>query len=157
MTAMAEAFTAAGGPGVTTVFGASGLLRERIEKGEAAAVFASADVGHPETLARNGKSLPPVVFARNRLCGLAAPGVDVTTATLLERMLDPWGQARHFHPEGRSVGRLRLAAFREGRGASAGRLRHPERQGAEADRRPAVTRGAAGPLGLRIAHRRAQG
>src|SRR5215472_2926307 len=89
MTAMAEAFTASGGPPVTTVFGASGLLRERIEKGEVAAVFASADVDHPETLARAGKSEPPVVFARNRLCALAAPGVDATTATLLERMLDP--------------------------------------------------------------------
>jgi ABC-type molybdate transport system substrate-binding protein len=89
MTTMAEGFTASGGPPVTTVFGASGLLRERIEKGETAAVFASADVGHPGALARAGKAELPIVFARNRLCALAAPGVDVTTATLLERMLDP--------------------------------------------------------------------
>ena len=88
MTAIAQSFTASGGPPVTTVFGASGLLRERIEKGEAAAVFASADVGHPQALSRAGKSGPPIVFARNRLCALAAPGVDATTATLLDRLLD---------------------------------------------------------------------
>jgi molybdate transport system substrate-binding protein len=31
----------------------------------------------------------PVVFARNRLCALVAPGVEATTDTLLDRMLDP--------------------------------------------------------------------
>ena len=86
---MASAFSASGGPRVATVFGPSGLLRERFEKGEPAAVFASADVDHPETLAQAGRSGPPVIFARNRLCALAAPGVDATSETLLDRMLDP--------------------------------------------------------------------
>jgi ABC-type molybdate transport system substrate-binding protein len=89
MTEMAQAFTAQGGTTVTTVFGASGLLRERIERGEVADVFASADVGNPEALARAGKADVPVVFARNRLCAIAAPGVEVTTDTLLDRMLTP--------------------------------------------------------------------
>jgi ABC-type molybdate transport system substrate-binding protein len=89
MTEMAQAFTAQGGTTVTTVFGASGLLRERIERGEVADVFASADVGNPEALARAGKAEAPVVFARNRLCAIAAPGVEVTTDTLLDRMLTP--------------------------------------------------------------------
>ena len=89
MTEMARAFTGSGGPPVTSVFGASGLLRERIEKGEAADVFASADVGNPQALARAEKAEMPVVFARNRLCALAAPGVEVTTETLLDRMLEP--------------------------------------------------------------------
>ena len=88
MTEMAREFTALGGPAVTTVFGASGLLRERIERGEATDVFASADVGNAQALARTGKADAPVVFARNRLCALAAPGVEVTTETLLDRMLD---------------------------------------------------------------------
>jgi hypothetical protein len=48
MTAMAAAFAAAGDPPVASVFGPSGLLRERIEKGESTAVFASADVNHPQ-------------------------------------------------------------------------------------------------------------
>ena len=89
MTEMARAFTASGGALVTTVFGASGLLRERIEHGEGADVFASADIGNPQALARTGKAETPVVFARNRLCALAAPGVDVTPETLLDRMLEP--------------------------------------------------------------------
>jgi len=89
MTEIAREFTALGGPTVTTVFGASGLLRERIERGEAADVFASADVGNAQALARTDKADVPVVFARNRLCALAAPGVEVTTETLLDRILDP--------------------------------------------------------------------
>ena len=89
MTDIAQAFTASGGPSVTATFGASGLLRERIEKGEAADVFASADMGNPQALARAGRAGAPMVFARNRLCALVAPGVQVSRETLLDRMLDP--------------------------------------------------------------------
>src|SRR5215470_613161 len=89
MTEVAHAFTASGGPPVTPTFGASGLLRERIEKGEAADVFASADLGNPQALARTGIARPPIVFTRNRLCAIVAPGVDATAETLLDRMLDP--------------------------------------------------------------------
>ena len=89
MTEIATAFSASGGPLVVPVFGPSGVLRERIEKGEPAAVFASADVDHPRALGRAGRSGPAIVFARNRLCALAAPGVDVTSESLLDRMLDP--------------------------------------------------------------------
>jgi len=89
MTDVAVAFTAAGGPAVTTVFGPSGLLRERIEKGEPASVFASADVDHAQRLARAGRSGPAIIFARNRMCALAAPGMSVAPVSLLDRMLDP--------------------------------------------------------------------
>lgn len=89
MTDIAIAFTASGGPEVKATFGPSGLLRERIEKGEPADVFASADMENAEALARAGRAVRPVVFARNSLCALAGPGVDVTTGTLLDRMLDP--------------------------------------------------------------------
>jgi molybdate transport system substrate-binding protein len=89
ITDMAMAFTAAGGPPVSTVFGPSGLLRERIEKGEPAAVFASADIDHARTLARSGRSGPAIVFARNRLCALVAPGLSVAPVSLLDLMLDP--------------------------------------------------------------------
>ena len=89
LTELAEAFEASGGAKVEATFGPSGLLRERIEKGERADVFASADMGHPRALAAAGRATPPVVFARNRLCALAAPGVEVTPGSLLDRMLDP--------------------------------------------------------------------
>jgi molybdate transport system substrate-binding protein len=75
---------------VETEFGASGLLRERIEKGEPAHVFASADMKHPQTLAEAGRAAGKVrMFARNELCAIAQPEVDVTSATLLDRMLSP--------------------------------------------------------------------
>jgi len=74
---------------VTNVFGASGLLRERIEKGAPAEVFTSADMGHPQTLSRAGRSGPVVTFTRNRLCALASPSLEVTTSSLLDVLLDP--------------------------------------------------------------------
>ena len=68
MTEVAQAFTASRGPAVNATFGASGLLRERIEKGEAVDAFASADLGNPQALAMAGRARSPIVFARNRLC-----------------------------------------------------------------------------------------
>jgi len=86
---LAEAFTARTSLTVRTNFGASGLLRERIVAGEAAEVFASADLGHPTALAEAGLAAPVALFARNTLCAFVRPDIAVTPATLLERMLDP--------------------------------------------------------------------
>ncbi|MGH6814367.1 MAG: molybdate ABC transporter substrate-binding protein [Hyphomicrobiaceae bacterium] len=92
--AMADIVTsfeaAAGGKTkVEAVYGASGLLRERIEKGEPAQVFASADTGHPKRLAEQGLAAAPVtIFARNKLCALVREGLDVTTERLLDVLLD---------------------------------------------------------------------
>ena len=74
---------------VKSEFGASGLLRRRIEDGDPAEVFASADLGHPQALNSSNRSGLVVVFARNRLCALASPKIKVTTDTLLGVMLDP--------------------------------------------------------------------
>jgi ABC-type molybdate transport system substrate-binding protein len=69
---------------VETVLGPSGILRERIEKGEAAHVFASADTGHPKRLGDQGRTAGPlVVFAHNELCALARGGLAVAADTLL--------------------------------------------------------------------------
>jgi molybdate transport system substrate-binding protein len=89
VTAVAQAYQAGGGGAVDATYGPSGLLRERIVKGEPVDVFASADMTNPQALADAGRAGKPVVFARNQLCALAAPGVVVTTDTLLDRMLDP--------------------------------------------------------------------
>jgi ABC-type molybdate transport system substrate-binding protein len=89
MNDLAASFTQATGVKVESVYGASGLLRDRLAKGEPADVFASANMEHPAALAAAGRSGAGVMFARNRLCALAAPGLAVTSATLLERMLDP--------------------------------------------------------------------
>ena len=76
------------GTPVATSFGPSGLMRERIEAGETAHVFASANMRHPRTLEHAGNGGPVALFARNRLCGLARPGVEVSSETLLNVMLD---------------------------------------------------------------------
>ncbi len=70
-------------------FGPSGLLKDRLVAGERADVFASANMEHPQAIAAAGKSGPARLFARNKLCALAAPSAKATTANVLERMLDP--------------------------------------------------------------------
>jgi molybdenum ABC transporter molybdate-binding protein len=73
---------------VATSFGPSGLMRGRIEDGETAHVFASANMRHPRTLESAGRGGPVALFARNQLCALARPEVDVSTDSLLSVMLD---------------------------------------------------------------------
>ncbi|MEA2117260.1 molybdate ABC transporter substrate-binding protein [Halovibrio sp. HP20-50] len=72
---------------VSTTFGPSGLMRERIEAGETAHVFASANMTHPQRLEKAERGGPVALFARNRLCALAQPELEVTSATLLETLL----------------------------------------------------------------------
>jgi molybdenum ABC transporter molybdate-binding protein len=88
-TELARIYGAQTGDAVETAFGPSGLLLECIEKGEPVDLFASANMAHPETLAREGKAAPVVVFVRNALCGIARPDVHLTTANFLARILDP--------------------------------------------------------------------
>ena len=87
MTDIAAAYEQVDDQTVETAFGPSGLLRERIEGGEASDVFASANLRHPRTLEAQGVGGPVVLFARNRLCGLTQPGLGITPETLLETLL----------------------------------------------------------------------
>ena len=103
-----KAFETSSGLKVQAKFGASGLLKDEIAGGAKAEVFASANMEHPQALAKADKSGPVVLFARNRLCALVRPGLAVTRRTLLDRMLDPRSQARDLDAEGRSVRRLCL-------------------------------------------------
>lgn len=86
--AVAEDFERSSGHRVEAVFGASGLLRARIEKGEPAQVFASADMAHPRALEAAGRGRPVMRFARNRLCVLARAEVDVSPDNVLDVLLD---------------------------------------------------------------------
>ena len=87
MTNIASNYQDRTGQKVALTFGASGLLRERIEKGEPASVFASADTLHPQRLADGGNWLAPVVFVRNALCALSSDKVVAEPSTLLSAML----------------------------------------------------------------------
>jgi ABC-type molybdate transport system substrate-binding protein len=88
LTEVANAYQAAGAGTVRAKFGPSGMLKDEIAAGARAEVFASANMEHPRALAAAGKSGPVVLFARNRLCALARPGLVVSPETLLDRMLD---------------------------------------------------------------------
>jgi molybdate transport system substrate-binding protein len=85
----AAAFEAQGGEEVDGRFGPSGLLKDEIANGATADVFASANMVHPQALHDLGKSGPVTLFARNTLCALVRPGLNVTSETLLDVMLDP--------------------------------------------------------------------
>ena len=76
MTDIGNAFSVKSGVPVEAGFGASGLLRERIAGGEEADVFASANLEHPQAIAKE-RGLEVRAFARNTLCALEI-WLDVT-------------------------------------------------------------------------------
>jgi molybdate transport system substrate-binding protein len=82
-------YSKATGLEVTADFGPSGILRRRIEGGERADLFASADIGHPLALLKEGLATRVVMFTRNRLCGFAVPKVGLRSANFVARLLDP--------------------------------------------------------------------
>jgi molybdate transport system substrate-binding protein len=77
------------GGGFIPVFGPSGLLRERLKKGEAFDVFASAALPHAQALTEAGVSGPSVLFARNALCVVTDAGRPLDSANLAETLLKP--------------------------------------------------------------------
>ncbi|MBX9798841.1 MAG: molybdate ABC transporter substrate-binding protein [Burkholderiaceae bacterium] len=89
MTAVAQLYTQQTGQKIDAQFGPAGLLRERIENGEQADIFASANMEHPQALADRGWATQPVVMLRNQLCAKALPESGLTTDNVLDRLLDP--------------------------------------------------------------------
>ena len=87
LTDIARDHEARTGQKVVLTLGASGLLRDRIEKGEPAQVFASADMDHPQRLAVRGGWQAPTVFTRNALCALTSEQINATPDTLLATLL----------------------------------------------------------------------
>lgn len=70
------------------VFGPSGLLRERIERGERPRLFLPANLAHGQSLARQGLCAAPVAFAQNSLC-LFGKRSALAGRSVLEAMLTP--------------------------------------------------------------------
>ncbi|MDO5625641.1 MAG: substrate-binding domain-containing protein [Pseudomonadota bacterium] len=77
------------GTRVSTSFGPSGLMRQKIEAGDAVDLFTSADMGHAMALARQRSGSTVMVFTRNRLCAFAAPQVQLTPDNFASKLLDP--------------------------------------------------------------------
>jgi ABC-type molybdate transport system substrate-binding protein len=80
-------------PGADTLaapeFGPSGLMRQKIEAGATADLFASADMEQARRLAAGHAERMVIHFTRNRLCALARPALGLTTGNMLDKMLDP--------------------------------------------------------------------
>jgi ABC-type molybdate transport system substrate-binding protein len=117
---VAQSHEARTGQKLSLSFAASGLLRERIEKGEAAQVFASADMGHPQKLADAGGWNAPRVFVRNQLCALTQAGVNVTPERLLDALLDPAVRVGTSTPKADPAGDYAWALFRRADAVRAG-------------------------------------
>lgn len=107
------------------VFGAAGLLRDRLVAGEAAHVFASANMAHPQALASVGRAGVVHCFARNSLCVLTRMDVDVTAANVLDRLLDPTLRVAISTPTSDPSGDYALQLFGKV-GAQGGRFRDAE-------------------------------
>jgi molybdenum ABC transporter molybdate-binding protein len=108
-----RAFEAATGINVQPRFGPSGVLKDDIVAGAKADVFTSANMEHPQALAAARLSGPVVLFARNRLCAIARPGLDVAPATLLDRMLDPAVKLATSTPKADPAGDYAWTVFRK--------------------------------------------
>lgn len=87
--AITRQYTRETGQPVQLVSGPAGALLDRIEHAGKADIFVSANMAHPQRLTAEGKASPTVVFARNRVCVAARPDVGLTTANLLDKLLDP--------------------------------------------------------------------
>jgi len=122
-------------------FGPSGLMRQKIEAGAGVDLFASADmeqarrlaVGHPERLV--------IHFTRNRLCALARASVGLTSANMLDRLLDPAVRLATSTPGADPSGDYTWAVF-----ARADAVRAGARVTLEAKAQQLVGGGAATPL-----------
>ncbi len=86
---IAQEFGRAHDIAVSTQFGHAGRMRERIEAGEHADLFTSADVGHPRKLVADGRATVMAVFARNTVCLLSPAKFRATTDTALDKLLAP--------------------------------------------------------------------
>ena len=102
------------------VFGPAGGLRERIEKGEAADLYLSANMEHPRTLAKERPSVLVMPFARNNLCLLSRQSLGLTQANALDKMLDPSVRLATSTPVVDPGGDYALAVFKRAEAVHAG-------------------------------------
>ncbi len=93
------------------VFGPSGTLRAEIEAGAPAGLFVSADLDQPKHLETRPGALPAVAFATNQVCVLAPRAVGLTSADLLDRLLDPTLRLATASPGDSAIGDDAFAMF----------------------------------------------
>jgi molybdate transport system substrate-binding protein len=97
---------------IKPTFYSSGLLRQRIEKGETPDLFLSADMASPQKLADAGRTIAPAIaFAQNRMCLTAKRATGVTQANLVDRMLAPDIRIRTSEPVADPAGDYAVIIF----------------------------------------------
>ncbi len=100
---------------IKPVFGGSGTLRERIEKGEKPDLLLSADMAAPLALAAQGRTfVPPVAFARNRMCLVARHALNlkaVSAPGLVDSLLAKGVRLRTSRPVADPSGDYAMAMF----------------------------------------------
>jgi molybdate transport system substrate-binding protein len=88
-TAVFTDYTKQYGASFSPVWGPSGALRERLQKGEAFDVFASAALPHAQALTEAGVSGQSVMFAKNALCIVTEAGSPLDPGNLIDMLLKP--------------------------------------------------------------------
>jgi molybdate transport system substrate-binding protein len=101
-------------------FGPSGLMRQKIESGAAADLFASADMEQARRLATGRPERMVINFTRNRLCAFAREAVGLTSANILDRILDPSVRIATSTPGADPAGDYAMAVFDRADAARAG-------------------------------------
>ena len=89
MPELMTAFTLKEPCAVDLSFRPSGLLREQIERGGRADIFAAANMDHALELEARNLGGPVVRFAGQQLCALVRPELAISSDNLLGLMLDP--------------------------------------------------------------------
>jgi hypothetical protein len=79
-------------------FGPSGLMRRKIENGATVDVFASADMQQPRQLAAGHPERMVIHFARNGLCVLSRPNLDLNEDTFSSGCSIPRCELRRRRP-----------------------------------------------------------
>ncbi len=110
---VATNFTQEYGIPVKTEFASSGSLRTRLENGEKADVFASADLGNAITLNQKGISGEVETFASNSIYAIAVPGLSLTSENLLNKFLDPNIKLGIAQPVSDPLGDYAIEVFRK--------------------------------------------
>ena len=144
LTEVAQAHEARTGQKLALSFAASGLLRERIENGEAAQVFASADMGHPQKLSAAGGWSVPRVFVRNQLCAITQAQFNLKPDRLLDALLDPAIRLGTSTPKADPAGDYAWALFRRADAVRPGALATLERKALQLTGGPASPKAPAG-------------
>ena len=98
---------------VVAVYGPSGKLRQMIEGGDVPDLFLSASIEHTAALQRTGVLRTSEPLIRNSLCLMAAPGISLERAQVVEVMLEPTLRLGTSTPKPNPAGDYTWAMFRK--------------------------------------------